>query len=156
MTTKYCMPGSISENRNKVKRCLPTSGLAGFGLAGAGRGLGPQPGDLSARQGDADFADPVQFHAIDRLGVETREVDEACALAAFDRLQIALAGLELYRGLFPVEARERVALLAIAHDDIAVLVFRQHRITRHLERDQFILDGKRQVDLAEAFRRHLL
>src|SRR6201995_118629 len=171
MTTKYCMAGSIYENRNKVKHSLPISGRdggdrpsrriayrlsAGFGLAGAGRGLCPQPCNLPARQGDADFADPVEFHPIDRLGIETREIDEARALAALDRLQIALAGLELHRRLFPVEARERMGLGGIAPDHVAVLVFRQHRIARHLECNQFILDRKRQVDLAETFRRHLL
>src|SRR5262249_62427247 len=116
MTTKYCTDRSIYENRKKVKGYLPKcTALAGSGLAGAGRGLGPQSCNLPARQGDADFADPVQLHAVDRLGVETGEVDEARAFAALDGLQIALAGLELHGCLFPIAALERVGLPAVAH-----------------------------------------
>src|SRR5580704_741477 len=93
-------------------------------LAPAPRRLGPHPLDLGPRQGDADFADPFELDAVDRLGVEAREVDLAWGFAALDRLQIALAGLEPHHGLFAKETGKRVALLAIDHDHVAIFIFR--------------------------------
>src|SRR5215475_5854343 len=90
-------------------------------LAGTRPALGPQPLDLGARQGHADLADPIQFHRIDRLGVETREIDRGRRLSALDRLQVALAGLEADRGLLAIKARQRMTLLAIDHDDVPAL-----------------------------------
>src|ERR1700726_4763889 len=81
-------------------------------LAQPRRGLGAQSVDLAPRQGNADLADPLQLHAVDRFGIETREVDERGRLAAFDRFQIALARLQAHDGLLAVKACQRMALLA--------------------------------------------
>src|ERR1700722_11908916 len=82
-----------------------------------------QPIDLAARQGHADFSDPFQLDAGDRLGVEACEVDDMAGLAALDRLQVALAALQAHRGFLAIEARQRMLLIAINHDNIAILVF---------------------------------
>src|SRR5277367_4496300 len=81
--------------------------------ARARRRPGAQPLDLASRQGDADFPDPFQLDACDRLGVEAREVDDMAGLAALDRLQIALAALQAHRGFLAIKARQRVPLVAI-------------------------------------------
>src|SRR6202041_1136212 len=86
-------------------------GMRPGGLPRPRRGLGPQPLDLTPWQGDADLADPFQPDPVDRLGVETGEVDDAGGLSPLDRFQVALAGLQPDRGLFSVEARNRMMLL---------------------------------------------
>src|ERR1700676_3381623 len=131
-----------------------TPGLGG--LAAPRRPLGTQPLDLAPWQGDADLADPFQFHPVDRLGVEAGEVDEAGGFAPLDGFQVTLAGLQPDRGLFPIEARWGVALLPVDHDNIAIFVLGQHGIAGHLKGDGFLGNREGQFDLAEAFRRHLL
>jgi hypothetical protein len=133
-----------------------SSGMCPGSLARPRRGLGPQPLDLTPWQGDTDLADPFQLHSVDRLGVEAREVDDAGGFPALDGLQVALARLQPDRGLFPVEARNRMALLPENHDNIAVFVLRQHGIAGHLKGDGFLGNRERQFDIAEPFRRHLL
>src|SRR5262249_48738331 len=76
-----------------VPSFLRRSSRGRFRLPGAGSCFRTQPLYLPPGQGDADFADPFQFHAIDRLGIETGEVDQAGGFPAFDGLQIALARL---------------------------------------------------------------
>src|SRR5580692_6840985 len=95
-------------------------------LARARPGLGAQALDLAPRQGDADLPDPFQFYPWDRLGVEACEVDQGCGFAPLDGLEVALARLQPHRGLFAVEARRRVPLVAVDHDNIAIFVLRQH------------------------------
>src|SRR5207237_9156791 len=91
-------------------------------LARAACGLAPQTLDLAAWQRDADFPDPFQLYATDWLGVEAGQVAETCGFAALDGFQVALAGLQAHRGLFAVEARQWMTLLAVYHNDVAVLV----------------------------------
>src|ERR1700682_5788065 len=124
-------------------------------LARAGGGFGPQAFDLAPWQGDADLPDPFQLHPVDRLGVEAREVDQRGGFAPLDRLQIALAGLQPDRGLFPVEARRRMALFPVDHDNVAVFVFRQHGIADDFKGDGLLRYREGQLDLAQALRRHL-
>ena len=131
-------------------------GMRPGGLARPRSGLDPQPLDLTPWQGDANLADPFQPDPVDWLGVETGEVDDAGGLSALDRFQVALARLQPDRGLFPVEARNRMALLPENHDNVAIFVFRQHGIARHLKGDGFLGDRERQFDIAETLRRHLL
>src|SRR5882757_7172351 len=102
------------------------------GLAGLRR-LAAQPFDLTAGQSDEDLADPFELHAVDRLGVKALEIDQARRTAALDCLQIALAALEPDRSLLSVEARQRIALLAINDNNVAILIFGQHGIARDLE-----------------------
>jgi hypothetical protein len=124
-------------------------------LARAGGGFGPQAFDLAPWQGDADLPDPFQLYPVDRLGVEAREVDQRGGLSPLDRLQIALAGLQPDRGLFPVEARRRMALFPVDHDDVAVLVLRQHGVADDFKGDGLLRDREGQLDLAQPLRRHL-
>src|SRR5437879_6604710 len=55
-----------------------------------------QPFDLASRQSDADLADPFEFDATDRFGIETREIDQCGGFSPLDRLQIAFAGLQTH------------------------------------------------------------
>src|ERR1700677_1240125 len=114
------------------------SGMPFRGLARSRRGPGPQSLDLAPWQGDADLADPFQPDPVDRLGVETGEVDDAGGLSSLDRFQVALAGLQPDRGLFSVEARNRMMLLPENHDNVAVFILWQHGIAGHLEGDGFL------------------
>src|SRR5437764_14927560 len=125
-------------------------------LARAACGLAPQTLDLAAWQRDADFPDPFQLYATDWLGVEAGQVDEACGFAALDGFEVALAGLQAHRGLFAVEARQRMALLAVDHDNVAVFVLRPHGIAAHLKGTGFRRNSEGPLSLAEALRRHLL
>src|SRR5437879_6594820 len=118
--------------------------------------LAPQTLDLAAWQRDADFPDPFQLYATDWLGVEAGQVDETCGFAALDGFQVALAGLQAHRGLFAVEARQWMTLLAVDHNDVAVFVFRQHGIAGHLKGNGFLRNREGHFNLAEALRRHLL
>src|SRR3954465_5137120 len=93
------------------------------GLARAGGSFAPQAFDLTPRQGHANLAYPFKLDAVDRLGVEARKVDEGWRFSAGDRFQAALRGLQPDRGLFAIETGDRMALIAINHDDIAILVF---------------------------------
>src|ERR1700689_2362730 len=49
-----------------------------------------------------------------------------------------------------------MALVPVDHDNVAVLVFRQHRIAGHHKGNGLLPNGERQFDLAEALRRDLL
>src|SRR5713101_1096272 len=130
-------------------------GMRPGALARPARGLGPQPLDLASWQGDADLPDPFEFDPVDRLGVEAREVDQRGGFSPLDRLQITLAGLQPDCGLFPVEARRRMALFPVDHDNVAVFVFRQHGIADDFKGDGLLRDREGQLDLAQPFRRHL-
>src|SRR6266700_7389860 len=99
---------AAGENRAASFRRLGLLGVSSDmrpgALARADSGLGPQAFDLAPRQGDADFSDPFQLHAVDRLGVKAREVDQRGGLSALDRFQVTLAGPQPDCCLFPVEA----------------------------------------------------
>src|SRR6185312_11704800 len=86
----------------------PVPSFCRLSLAGPGGRLGPHPLDLASGQGDADLANPFQLYAIDGFGIETRKVDRIGGLAAFDRLQVALAGLQPHHRLLAEEACKRV------------------------------------------------
>src|SRR5260370_38740766 len=90
-------------------------------LAGPGGGFGPQTLDLAPRQGDADLPDPLQLHPVDRLGVEAREVDQGGGFSPLAGFLVTLAGLQPARGLFPVEARQVLALLPKSDKSVATL-----------------------------------
>src|ERR1700722_19484464 len=126
------------------------------GLAGAACGFGPQPLDLAPGQRHADLSDPVQFHPHDRLGVEAGEIDHCRRFSTLDGLQIALAGFQAHGGFFAVETPQRMALLPVDHDNVAVFVFWQHGITRHLKGNGFLRNRERQFDLSQTLRRQLL
>src|SRR5438045_8535975 len=141
----------VAENRNKVKKSpkLISCGRPGrggrysddspgnqlpavfsrpagtpVGLSVALGRLGTQAPDLAARQRDADLADPIQLYPVDRLGVKAVEVDQIRRFSPLDRLQITLTGLEPHRCFLAIEARQREALLAVNHDNIAIFVLR--------------------------------
>src|SRR5436305_8160574 len=126
------------------------------GLSRAASGLASQTLDLAAGQRDADFTDPFQLYAADWLGVEAGEVDQACGFAALNGFQVALAGLQADRGLLAIEARQRMALVAVDQDDVAIFVFRQHGIAGHIKRNSFLRNREGQFSLAYAFQHHLL
>src|SRR5262249_54803167 len=95
-------------------------------------------------------------HAVDRLGIEARQVDRISRLAALDRLQVALAGLQPYHSFLAEEARERVPLFAVNHDHVAVFVLRQHGIARNLKGDGFSGNREGEFDVPETLGRDLL
>src|SRR5262249_28253657 len=112
-----------SPPRSCASLFIPRPRAAGFGgLARASRCLGPHALDLAARQGHTDLSDPIQLDADDRLGVEALQVDQRGRFAALDRLQIAFSGFEANHRFLTIEARERMPLLAIDHDDVAALI----------------------------------
>src|SRR5260370_172324 len=117
---------TLTSSRSSFLRCAPAMGLGR--LACPGRGLGAQTLDLAPWQGNADLPDPFQFHPVDRLGVEAREVDLGGGFPPLDGFQVSLAGLHPDPGFFAVEAGDRMALLPVDHNNVAILVFRQHGI----------------------------
>src|SRR5262245_19183523 len=144
--------------RGSPERGLPAGARPGsFFRASPGLGplprpggrLGPHPLDLAPRQGDADLADPFQLYAIDWLGIEAREVDRIGRFAALDSLQVALAGLQPHHRLLAEEARKRVPLVSVNHDNVAVFVFGQHRIAGYLKSDGLSRDRERELDLTQ-------
>src|SRR5579863_5848135 len=140
----------------RVRLSVPVASVSAKLAPGASRRLRTQPLDLAARQRDADFADPFQLHAGDWLGVEAREIDDLRRLSPLDRLEVTLAALQTHGGFLAEKARQRMPLVAIDHDNVAIFIFRQHGITHHLEGDGFFRDREGQFDFAEPLWRHLL
>lgn len=108
--------------------------------------------DLAPRQGDADFTDPFQFHPLIGLALKLVKVDQRQRLSPLDRLQIALAGFRRTAASLTIEARQRMALFAINHDNV-----RHFRISvawnrRILRRQWSLPQSGGQFDLAETFR----
>src|SRR5215813_5966119 len=82
--------------------------------------LGAHALDLAAWQGDEDFADPLRLYPVDRLGVEADQVHLGGRFSLLDGLQVALPALQPHHGLLAIEARNRMALVLVDHDNVAV------------------------------------